>query len=559
MSDVDRYQYGYDQNSNRLYKANIVGTAAVGQLDEGYGYDKLNRLTRMQRGTLSGGVIASTPAREMDYTLDPTGNWSGYLTATNGTTDLSQGRSSNSVNEITAITAAIGSAWVTPTYDPAGNTVIMPQVTDPTQSFIAQYDAWNRMVSINTSSGSVASYQYDGRGRRITKYTASSSETRHFYYTNSWQDIEERTGTSTVMDKQYVWGVRYVDELICRDDATPERLYAMQDANFNLTGICNSSGGVVERYLFDPYGNRAIMNGSWGAISASAYNWSIGHQGLMHDVESGLVYNRYRLLHPIVGSMSQREPYGSKYIDTVNLYEYELSSPVFNLDSRGLQTRTGPSTAPSTQPTSDDTTLDIDNISEPEYKTIAAKMSKKLIDLLSKKLDDVAQNLAAGVKTLVSSKNNKCKGSGKMELYPIAIDVVFSQKYDFAGFSVVYTFNNIDHQLFDATPNITLKVSGTIVALLYCCPCDKAGSTPRLELLAIRKPNVGIEATFTLSNFGTLQQFKGVFKNFSKDLPPITASIINGDKAKDLLLFYQKADCSGGSTTKPSSGPTTHP
>jgi RHS repeat-associated protein len=336
MSDLDRYQYGYDQNSNRLYKANIVGTAAVGQLDEGYGYDKLNRLTRMQRGTLSGGVIASTPAREMDYTLDPTGNWSGYLTATNGTTDLSQGRSSNSVNEITAITAAIGPAWTTPTYDPAGNMVIMPQVTDPTQSFIAQYDAWNRMVSLNTSSGSVASYQYDGRGRRITKYTASSGETRHFYYTNSWQDIEERTGTNTSMDKQYVWGVRYVDELVCRDDTTPQRLYAMQDANFNLTSICNSSGGVVERYVFDPYGNRAIMNGSWGAISASAYNWSIGHQGLINDEETSLLYVRRRYFQPATGGWTQREFFGSQYLDGPNLYLGYLNNPNRFSDPQGL-------------------------------------------------------------------------------------------------------------------------------------------------------------------------------------------------------------------------------
>ena len=74
MSDLDRYQYGYDQNSNRLWKANVVGTGAVGNLDEGYANDNLNRLTQMQRGTLSGGVITGTPLREMDYTLDGTGN-----------------------------------------------------------------------------------------------------------------------------------------------------------------------------------------------------------------------------------------------------------------------------------------------------------------------------------------------------------------------------------------------------------------------------------------------------------------------------------------------------
>jgi hypothetical protein len=28
-ADIDRYQYGYDQDSNRLYKANVVGTPIV--------------------------------------------------------------------------------------------------------------------------------------------------------------------------------------------------------------------------------------------------------------------------------------------------------------------------------------------------------------------------------------------------------------------------------------------------------------------------------------------------------------------------------------------------
>jgi RHS repeat-associated protein len=102
--------------------------------------------------------------------------------------------------------------------------------------------------------------------------------------------------------------VRYVDELVCRDDTTPERLYATQDANFNLTSISNTSGGVVERYQFDPYGNRTIMNASWGVISASAYNWYIGHQGLLYDAESGLVYNRARYYHTALGVFLRRDP-----------------------------------------------------------------------------------------------------------------------------------------------------------------------------------------------------------------------------------------------------------
>jgi YD repeat-containing protein len=205
MADIDRYQYGYDQNSNRLWKANVVGTPIVsGGLDEEYSYDNLNRLTQMQRGTLSGGIITGTPVREMDYTLDPTGNWAAYLTKTSGTTDLNQTRSHNMVNEIEVISGTPG--WASPpSYDAAGNMTSFPQPANPSNAFTATYDAWNRMVSVSNSSGTVATYQYDGSNRRIVKNTAATSETRHFYWTNNWQDVEERTGTSTSMDKQYVW------------------------------------------------------------------------------------------------------------------------------------------------------------------------------------------------------------------------------------------------------------------------------------------------------------------------------------------------------------------
>src|SRR6185437_9092373 len=249
----------------------------------------------MQRGTLNSThtAMTGTPAREVDYTLDIVGNWNAYLTKISGVTDLNQTRTQNQANEITAVGTSGGlPLWATPGYDPAGNMTTTPKVVTPTSAFTATYDAWNRMTSLSSGGSTVATYQYDGRNRRSVKVTAATSETRHFYYTSAWQDIEERTGASTSMDQQYVWGLRYVDELVCRDDATPERLYALQDANFNLTSISDTSGAVQERYLFDPYGYRTVMDASWGVIGASAFAWVYGHQGLMGDVESGLVYNR---------------------------------------------------------------------------------------------------------------------------------------------------------------------------------------------------------------------------------------------------------------------------
>ena len=341
-ADIDRYQYGYDRDSNRMWKANVVGTPIVtGGLDEYYTYDRVNRLNQMQRGTLNSTKtgITGTPSREMDWTLDPTGNWPGYLTKTSGTTDLDQGRTSSKVNEITNISESTGPTWVTPAYDAAGNMTTMPQVADPTLGFTATYDAWNRMTGISASGTQVAKYQYDGRNRRIVKetYTGGTlSETRHFYFTNAWQDVEERVGSSTSMDRQYAWGVRYVDELVCRDDAIPERLYACQDANYNVTAIADTSGSVQERFVYDPYGTDVVFDGSWSSTT-DAYAWTCRFTGREYDSETQMYLYRRRFYHSLIGTFATRDPlmaYNSA--EAINLFAYVMDNPITRLDPLGL-------------------------------------------------------------------------------------------------------------------------------------------------------------------------------------------------------------------------------
>jgi len=334
MPDLDRYQYGYDQNSNRVWKANVVGTPVVsGGLDEGYAYDNLNRLTQMQRGTLSGGVITGTPVAEQDWTLDPLGNWNGFVTKASGTTTLNQTRTQNPVNEITAIGGT--PAWATPpAYDPAGNMTSFPQSASPSSAFTATYDAWNRLVSVSSSGTTVAEYQYDGANRRVVAETYSGgtlSETRHFYYTSNWQDIEERVGTSTSMDKQYVWGDPYIDELVCRDDAT-QRLYVTQDANFNVTAIVDTTGTVQERFLYDPYGNSTVLTGSWTSTTDS-YAWTYRHQGGRLDPATRNYNFRNRDYSTVLSRWLSRDPIG--YLSGENLYDYANNRPTGSRDPWG--------------------------------------------------------------------------------------------------------------------------------------------------------------------------------------------------------------------------------
>ena len=93
------------------------------------------------------------------------------------------------------------------------------------------------------------------------RYTAGVlTETRHLYYSSDWRALEERLGASAVAERQCVWGQRYVDDLLLRDRDTnadgtlDERLYALQDPNWNMTGVADSGGLVQERYAYDAYG-----------------------------------------------------------------------------------------------------------------------------------------------------------------------------------------------------------------------------------------------------------------------------------------------------------------
>ena len=81
----------------------------------------------------------------------------------------------------------------------------------------------------------------------------------------------------------------YVDALIARDRDTDangtldERLYVVQDANFNVTALVDTSGTVVERFAYDPFGGFAVLTAAFGARTATLYAWRYLHQGLRWD------------------------------------------------------------------------------------------------------------------------------------------------------------------------------------------------------------------------------------------------------------------------------------
>ena len=306
-TDLDRFFYEYDEDSNRTSKLN----ALISDLDEFYSYDLLNQLTGFTR----------TDGHDQSWDIDAEGN---FNTVT--TDGVDEDRTHNAQNELTGVGAA------TPTYDANGS------LTTDEAGRTLTYDAWDRLVQVAPLGGgsSLATYQYDALGRRIVQTVGG--ETRSFFYSVAWQVLEERVGG--VAKVQYVWSPVYVDALVVRDrdadgsgaNGLEERLYVVQDANWNVTALLDIAGAVVERYAYDPYGARTVLNATWGTLASSSVAFVHGHQGLRFEVATGLYQNRNREHSPTLMRFTSNDRIWSG----TNLYATYDNSPAQKGDPSGL-------------------------------------------------------------------------------------------------------------------------------------------------------------------------------------------------------------------------------
>ncbi|HHI81005.1 MAG TPA: hypothetical protein ENK02_13640 [Planctomycetes bacterium] len=89
----------------------------------------------------------------------------------------------------------------------------------------------------------------------------------------------------------------------------------VQDLQGNVMSVVDKSGAVVERYEYDPYGNRRIYtpngSGGWNEVYASTVENHYGYTGRRHDPETGFLYYRYRYYLPSIGRFLTHDPIGN--------------------------------------------------------------------------------------------------------------------------------------------------------------------------------------------------------------------------------------------------------
>lgn len=347
---VDGSMRTFDRGGNVVTRQAAWTTTVAGR-DEFAAYDGADRLTLHRRGILASGTIAAAAATEQtSWVLDQTGNWRSVAKDADGggaQAAVTETRTHNGVNEIDTDNNdanAAGSAIVVggvpsssqPLYDPAGNMRAIPGAS-------LYFDAWNRLIEAGSAVGVTPAWtwkaEYDGLHRQIA--TIANGVRRDAYLSEAGQELEIRR--NGVLSEHLVWGLRHIDDLIHRHrdpgstGVLTEAVTPLADDQGNVTAVwSDSSGQIVERYRYTPYGERTIMDGSGTVISASTIAMQHGYGTRRWDGTLALWYSRARYLHPGLGRFISRDAAG--FIDGPNYYAYVRGNPWRFRDPSGYGT-----------------------------------------------------------------------------------------------------------------------------------------------------------------------------------------------------------------------------
>src|SRR5260370_19412573 len=169
---------------------------------------------------------------------------------------------------------------------------------------------------------------------------AAGANTLDLYF-HVWNVVEERLNGATTADVQYIWSPVYVNALVLRDRSTlhkgtlDERLWVQQDANWNVTALLDNSANVVERYIYDAYGQATNLNASWSTLGSSAYDSRVLFQGERIDLATGLYHMDHREYSASLGRWISVDPEGFNAGNN-NFYGFVENNPEVNRDPSGL-------------------------------------------------------------------------------------------------------------------------------------------------------------------------------------------------------------------------------
>jgi RHS repeat-associated protein len=180
-----------------------------------------------------------------------------------------------------------------------------------------EWDAENRLITVKQGGNPLATFTYDGNGRRSTKSAGGATTT---YVYDGPQFLEERpTAGST---KRYVYGPG-IDRPLAQNVGGVIS-YFIADHLGSVARTTDATGAPSLTREYDPWGN-LLQGSTTGGYAFTGREW---------DAETTLYYYRARYYGPALGRFLGQDPHNHR--DGLSFYTYVANNPIGVVDPSGL-------------------------------------------------------------------------------------------------------------------------------------------------------------------------------------------------------------------------------
>ena len=321
---------GTDNNGNVLMSQTIINSY---YMEDRYSYDALNRLTAVNEWQ-----NGSTHTGSQQYTYDRWGNRT-INAATWGTginnTSFEKQDTTNRLYSPGDLALPDNSRRIR--YDEAGN-----QIKDTYTGYgSANFDADNRISSIQNNSAGWSYYTYNADGKR-TRRNTSSQETWQVYGFEG-ELLAEYAASAAAASPQKEYGYRNGQLLVTASSS--QRQWLIADHLGTPRMIIDQTGTLanVKRHDYLPFGEE-LSAGVGGRTAGNGYSGGDGVRqqftAYERDNETGLDYAQARYFSSTAGRFTTTDPLlasaEASAPQTWNRYSYGLNNPLRYNDPSGL-------------------------------------------------------------------------------------------------------------------------------------------------------------------------------------------------------------------------------
>ena len=215
------------------------------------------------------------------------------------------------------------------------------RITTYTWDYENRLTSVTERISAGTEPTSKVFYKYDAFGRRIQKKVNGTITNYVYDRDNIYLEFDNQS----ILEAKYTHSDR-VDEVLMMErprsphtseSFTEQRYYYHHDRLGSVTEITNLRGDVVQRYVYDSFGNPRIYNKDGTAITESSTDYlknPYTFTGRERDPETELHYHRARYYNPQAGRWISADPIGFDSGDT-NFYRYVGNNSINYIDPDG--------------------------------------------------------------------------------------------------------------------------------------------------------------------------------------------------------------------------------